>query len=111
MRKSLAILLFLIAAPAAAQDVPHLEKRGEATQLIADGAPFLILGGELGNSSTSSREYMADRWAKLQTMHLNTVLAPVYWELIEPEEGGFDFSSVDWLLQDARAHDMRLVLL
>lgn len=110
MRWLLLFVLFL-ATPAAAQDIPRLERRGEATQLIVDGAPFLILGGELGNSEASSREAMRAHWAKLEAMNLNTVLAPVYWELVEPEEGRFDFASIDWLLADARAHDMRLVLL
>ena len=110
MRCLLALLLALLAAPAAAQ-TPHLEQRGEARQLIVDGEPFLILGGELGNSSASSRDYMRERWAKLEAMNLNTVLAPVYWELVEPTEGEFDFSTVDWLIEDARAHDLRLVLL
>jgi beta-galactosidase GanA len=54
---------------------------------------------------------MRPHWPKLKAMNLNTVLAPVYWELIEPVEGRFDFASVDGLLEDARAHDMRLVLL
>jgi beta-galactosidase GanA len=44
-------------------------------------------------------------------MNLNTLLAPVSWELIEPVEGQFDFGTIDWLIEDARAHDMRLVLL
>lgn len=101
----------LLAVPAVAQDIPHLERRGEATQLVVDGEPFLILGGELGNSEASSREAMRGHWPKLEAMNLNTVLAPVYWELVEPEEGRFDFASVDWLIEDARAHDMRLVLL
>jgi GH35 family endo-1,4-beta-xylanase len=39
------------------------------------------------------------------------VLAPISWELIEPREGEFDFSSLEALVEDARAHDMRLVLL
>ena len=108
----IALLAILFATPVAAQaDPPHLEQRGHATQLIVDGEPFLILGGELGNSEASSREAMRAHWPKLQAMNLNTVLAPVYWELIEPAEGRFDFSTVDALLEDARAHDMRLVLL
>lgn len=108
----IALLAILLATPVAAQaDLPHLERRGEATQLIVDGAPFLILGGELGNSEASSREAMRAHWPKLEAMNVNTVLAPVYWELVEPQEGRFDFSSVDWLIEDARAHDMRLVLL
>jgi hypothetical protein len=34
-------------------DTPHLRKHGTATQLVVDGEPFLVLGGELGNSSAS----------------------------------------------------------
>jgi len=91
--------------------VPHLRRQGTATQLVVDGAPFLILGGELGNSSASSLEYLRPYWATLRSLHLNTVLAPVYWELIEPTEGRFNFATVDTLIRDARANDMRLVLL
>ena len=91
--------------------VPHLRTQGTATQLVVDGAPFLILGGELGNSSASSLEYLRPFWPKLRAMHLNTVLAPVYWELIEPAERRFNFATVDSLLTDARANNMRLVLL
>jgi len=99
-------------APAKAQELmPHLTHQGTATQLVVGGKPFLILGGELGNSSSSSLEYMRPVWPKLTALHLNTVLAPVYWELIEPVEGRFDFALVDGLIHDARANGMRLVLL
>jgi len=91
--------------------LPHLEKRGHATQLIVDGKPFLILGGELHNSSSSSVEYMKDVWPRLAAMHLNTVLTPVAWETIEPEEGKFDFTCVDGLLEGARENHLKLVLL
>jgi beta-galactosidase GanA len=90
---------------------PHLRKQGTATQLVVAGKPFLVLGGELGNSSSSSLEYMRPIWEKLVSLNLNTVLAPVYWELIEPEAGRFDFTLVDGLLQEARGHHLRLVLL
>jgi beta-galactosidase GanA len=104
--------LLLLASPAVAQTpLARFVKHGDTQQLIVDGKPFLILGGELGNSSASSRAYMAPVWPKLQQLGLNTVLAPVSWELIEPQEGRFDFSSVDALIQDARAHDQKLVLL
>jgi beta-galactosidase GanA len=54
---------------------------------------------------------MSAVWPKLVAMHFNTVLAPAYWELIEPSEGRFDFKSVDTLIADARRHDLCVVLL
>jgi hypothetical protein len=95
----------------AEKPIPHLEKIGEATQLIVDGQPFLVLAGELHNSSSSSREYMKPIWPRLDSMNLNTVLTVVEWSLVEPEEGKYDFSLVDGLLEDARGHNLRLVLL
>jgi hypothetical protein len=44
-------------------------------------------------------------------MHMNTVLLAVAWETIEPEEGKFDFTVVDGLLEDARANNLKLVVL
>jgi hypothetical protein len=98
-------------AKPAARPVPALRKQGTATQLMVDGKPFLMLGGELHNSSASSMEYMKPIWPRLKAMHLNTVLATVSWELVEPREHEFDFRLVDGLLRDARANNMRLVLL
>ena len=91
--------------------IPHLEKQGTAAQLIVDGKPFLILGGELHNSSSSSLDYMKPIWTELAAMHLNTVLAPVSWELIEPEKGRFDFKPVDGLIDEARQNNLHLVFL
>lgn len=91
--------------------IPHLKKQGTATQLIVDGEPFLIIGAELHNSSASSMKYMQPIWDRLKSFHLNTALIPVYWELIEPEEGDFDFTLVDGLIQEARRHGLRLILL
>jgi beta-galactosidase GanA len=107
IRTMLAALLLLGSATVAAEPLPHLDGR----HLIVDGEPWLLLGGELANSSASSRAWMAPRWDRLAQLHLNTVLMPVSWELVEPEQGRFDFALVDGLLADARAHDMRVVLL
>ena len=94
-----------------AAEAPHLEKRGSVTQLIVEGKPWLILGCELGNSTSSSREYLAPYWQKLKESGVNTVLAVVSWEQTEPQEGQFDFTVVDNLLADARSNDMKLALL
>ncbi|MEO6541795.1 MAG: DUF5597 domain-containing protein [Ferruginibacter sp.] len=93
------------------QQIPKLEKRGDATQLIVDGKPYLVLGGELHNSSSSSLEYLDLLWKPLKAMNLNTVLASVSWQLIEPQEGKFDFSLVDGILKGAREQNLRVILL
>jgi beta-galactosidase GanA len=101
----------ILAAATASAAPPYLVEHGSTKQLLVHDRPFLILAGELGNSSASSAEYMKPHWPRLKAMNLNTVLAPVYWELIEPAENGFDWASVESLLRDARAHDMKLVIL
>ncbi len=100
-----------LAYPQGMPSLPHLRKQGTATQLIVHDKPFLMLGGELGNSSASDAKYMADVWTKLKAMRLNTVLMPVYWELIEPQEGKFDFALVDELITSARRNDLKIVAL
>lgn len=108
--RTLFVFALALATSASAAELPHLRKQGTATQLIVDGAPFLVRGGELSNSH-GEPAYLRPHWAKLQGLNLNTVIAPVYWDQIEPAEGKFDWATVDGLLADARAHRMRLVLL
>lgn len=108
----LLLILCCAALTAGAQTAaPHLARRGSATQLIVDGKPFLILGGELHNSTSSSLEYMAPILAKFAAGHLNTALVPVCWDLIEPEEGHFDFTLVDGALDLARRDGLHVALL
>ncbi len=92
-------------------NIPYLRKKGTATQLIVDGEPFVMLGGELHNSSSSSLTYMEPIWLRLASLGLNTVLAPVSWELVEPEEAKFDFTIVDGLVKEACKHELKLVFL
>ena len=104
-------LIYSCLLQVAAQAIPKLLKNGNYVQLLVDNKPFLVLGGELGNSSASSNEYMRPIWPKLKEMNLNTVIAPVYWELMEPVEGKFDFILVDSLIENARLFNMKVVLL
>ena len=88
-----------------------LKRYGDAWQMEVDGKPFLILGGELGNSSASCPEDIRINFAKLKRMGLNTVLVPAYWDLTEPEEGRFDFSLTDKVLEEARKNNLKIVFL
>jgi len=114
-RISLAVLLCLLLTAAGAQTtrqgMPRIINNDGYPELVVDNKPFLILGGELGNSSASDMDYMKPVWPKLKKMHLNTLIAPVYWELLEPYEGKFNFTLVDGLINNARDNHLKLVLL
>jgi beta-galactosidase GanA len=113
--KCLSFILLFAAITASAQTtgskIPHLQKHGAATQLTVNGKPFLILGGELLNSSASSLLYMKAIWPQLAAQKLNTVLTPVSWELFEPVEGKYEYELIDGLISAARANGLKLVFL
>ncbi|QGQ99479.1 hypothetical protein EHS13_33775 [Paenibacillus psychroresistens] len=92
--------------------LPYLHKTGNLTTLYVDEAPYVALAGEIHNSSSSNLTYMRDKvWPQLRGLHLNTVIAPVFWELVEPAPGEFDFTLVTGLIEQARVENVRLVLL
>jgi beta-galactosidase GanA len=93
------------------QPIPHLEKLGTATRLIVNGKPMLLLCGELHNSSTGGLAYMRSIWKHMAEKNLNSVIAAVSWELIEPTEGNYDFTLVDSTIAGARAANLKLVLI
>ncbi|ETS82485.1 hypothetical protein PFICI_04361 [Pestalotiopsis fici W106-1] len=96
---------------AANPSLPHLKKSENGIQLIVKGKPFLMLSGELHNSSLSSAKFMSEVWPAMKAQSINTLVGSVSWEMIEPEEGKFDFSELDKVLEGARQHSMHLVLL
>lgn len=77
---------------------------------MVDDEPFLMIAGELHNSTASSVDYLETIWPKLNEMNLNTVLATVSWELLEPEEGSYDFTLVDAIINGARENNLQLVI-
>ena len=112
MRSTCFWILFLLVCPLQAQQsLSHLQKQGTATQLVVEGKPFLVIGGELGNSSASSPADIERIFPKLQRMGLNTVLVPAYWDLTEPVEGQFDFSLTDKVIRQARENNLKVVFL
>ena len=105
------VLAALAATATAAAEPPHLQQNGRAIQLMVDGAPYIALNGELHNSSPSSPAYMAPIWDRLAKNGVRTVIGAASWELVEPEEGRYDFAAVDDQIRQAHAHGMRLMLI
>ena len=107
---SLFLLVFTLALLNA--QIPHLSKNEYgASQMIVKGKPFLMLGGELYNSSASNITYLDSTLKKLKVANLNTVFVPISWELIEPTEGKYNLTSIDAVVQTARKHQLKLVIL
>lgn len=104
----MANLAFPVALPGQ-ESIPHLRKKGTATQLMVNDRAYMVIGGELHNSSTGSLAYMKPLWKQMAALNVNTVLPVVSWEMIEPEEGNFDFTLVDAMIEGARAEDLRLI--
>ena len=113
MKSKLLFITVLLCNYSIAQNsaIPHLEKKGNVSQLSVNDQSFLILSGELHNSSAGSAHYMHPIWSRMANQNLNTVIAPVSWELIEPREGVFDFSLVDSMVIGARKENLKLVII
>ena len=97
-------------ALAQSRPIPQLVKSGDKFTFLVDGKPFIMLGGQVGNFSALPDRMDRARDA-FRAMNLNTVEYPVYWNVIEPEEGKFDFSGFDQILRGVRSQGLRAVLL
>ncbi len=93
-----------------AAEAPRIIQKDGRYALLVDGKPFLILGGQIHNSSAWPSE-LPQVWRSMEALHANTIEAPVYWEQLEPQPGTFDFSNVDALVNGARAHNLHVILL
>jgi hypothetical protein len=107
---ALALAAAFSLASAQSNPIPQLVKRGDKFSFLVDGKPFLILGGQVGNFSAFP-DRMERAWPKLKAMNANVVEYPVYWNVIEPEEGKFDFGDFDTILRGARAQGLRVDML
>lgn len=91
--------------------IPRIERVNDGFSFFLDDKPFIMLAAELHNSACTSPEYMQTVWKRVKELNCNTILAPVYWELIEETENVCDFSMVKDLITDAREQNLKLVLL
>lgn len=108
-RVLLLIGLFVFCCHAQAE-IPSLVTQDGRHALLVDGKPYLILGAQTNNSANYPAA-LKDVWPTLEKLHANTLSIPVAWEQIEPEEGRFDFSFVDYLVKEASKRNLRLNLL
>ena len=92
------------------KDIPHLRVENNTTRLIVDNKPFLMLAGELHNSTSSAPKYFAEAINNAVSMNVNTLIASVAWEQFEPLEGKYDYSCVDFILKNANEHNLKVVL-
>ncbi|HKV23411.1 MAG TPA: DUF5597 domain-containing protein [Candidatus Acidoferrum sp.] len=104
------LLAFGLPAFLLGADAPKLVQKDGRWALLVDGSPYLILGGQIHNSSAWPSE-LPQVWDSLASLHANTVEAPVYWEQLEPQPGQFDFTNVDAIVKGAREHNLHVVLL
>lgn len=92
--------------------MPVIKKQDGEWVFLVDGKPFMMLAGELHNSSSSDIRYMKERvWPYLRELHLNSVLLAVAWEMTEPEEGKFDFRVLNEIIRQARRENVKLGIL
>jgi len=110
IRYFLTLTFALAVASAQSRPIPRLIKQDGKFRFMVDGKPFLILGGQVGNINAYP-DLMERDWPGFKAMNLNTVEYPVYWNVIEPEEGRFDFSGFDRILTGVRSQGLRAILL
>lgn len=97
-------------APGQTTETPRIVSKNGRHALMVDGAPFLMLAGQVNNSSNYASA-LPQVWPMLDRIHANTVEIPIAWQQVEPVEGNFDLSFLQTLLDQARMHDKRVVLL
>ncbi len=79
-----------------------------------DGKPFYPLGRHhlyMGGYTARDESVIERSFQGLKQCNGNTMCVPIYWDQIEPEEGKYDFSSVDTLLRISRKYESKLIFL
>ena len=100
------VLLLLTLSGLRLGAMPSLPAKGQEDRLH-----LFILGGELSNSAATSVEDIDAVMPRMKALGLNTVLVPACWDLMEPQEGQFDFTLIDRTISQARQQQLKVVFL
>lgn len=76
-----------------------------------NGKPFFSIGGQTNNSSTYNSDSIQQAIKGIKAMGMNTIAAPLYWEVIEPEEDNYCFDQIDMIIGEARKANIKVILL
>lgn len=117
MKKSIFLLFAVLAAFMTTEaysqqkhSITTLETINGTKRLVQDGKPFIMLGGEMHNSSSSTPLAAESSYRTAKQMGMNSVITVVSWEQLEPEEGKFDFSEVDHLIALANEYGLKTAI-
>lgn len=90
--------------------MPELRELNGQKVLYVDDQPFLILSLQLNCDSCYDEQTIDRLMRNARKMGCNAVALLLYWRLIEPREGAFDYSILKAMLQSAHKYNLRIVL-
>ena len=79
-----------------------------------NGKPFFPVGRHriyMGGYSVRDEAEIEANFKASKLSNANTVCLAIFWDQLEPEEGKFDFSSIDSLITIARRYELKLIFL
>ena len=77
-----------------------------------NGKPFFPLGRHriyMAGYHVRDESEIEEQLKATKLCNANTVSCAIFWDQIEPEEGKFDFSSIDTLITLARKYELKLI--
>ena len=87
---------------------------GNKRLFTVNGKPFYPLGRHriyMGGYSVRDEAEIESNFKAAQLINGNTVCLAIFWDQLEPEEGKFDFSSIDTIVSIARRYELKLIFL
>jgi len=101
------------AAYGAVGDTPTARSRIVAINgcptLLVDDIPFLITGSQIDMRSVFRNDDTVSFFDALAAMNATTIGITIPWASVEVAEGRYDFSGVDWFIQQAELRGLKIL--